>query len=72
MSHGYLSRAIDAYPDWPAGDRSFYQQCAECDEELFADTPAYVDPDADCVGDPPSYVDRSLWLCVSCAKARGL
>ena len=71
MSTGYLSKAIDAYLDWPRPSRVFYQQCADCDDELFADTPVYYDPDADCVGDPPQYVDRSLWLCVPCAEARG-
>lgn len=68
----YVAHAIDAYPEWPLCRDAFYQQCQECDTELFADTPAYCSPDADCVGDPPAYVDRSLWLCVPCAQARGL
>ena len=71
MNHGFLARALGAYRDWPLPASAFYQQCRDCDEALFADTPCYCDPDADCEGDPLAYVDRTVWLCVPCAEARG-
>lgn len=65
----YYDRAIDVYSDCPRS--AFYEQCHDCDDELAADSPAYCDPDADVQGDPPSYVDRTLWLCAPCATRRG-
>lgn len=66
----FYAQAIDAI-DWPLSRGMFYARCADCDDALAWDTPAFYEPDGDMVGDPPHVIECSTWLCEACGKDRG-
>lgn len=63
---------MEFYPrakDAPTGYRTFYAFCADCDEEIIADSPLYYEADGDYDTEGRA-VDCSLYLCRSCGLAR--
>lgn len=65
----YLKEAYKIFGGM-AGPTSFYQFCADCDEEITGLDPMFFDADGDMDADGHMR-DCSTYLCEPCGQARG-